>query len=441
MQRYTKEVTLVQNRFAEQIREFFADLRREEEEFDAQADRIVQFIKEQKYAPSVMFTLVRYVQQELGVTAHKYKGKIVTFTPVDELCGSTIPEEECDAYRDYFRKRMGESSLKEKDLFAKTITKSTYVPTRKRCFEMAFALRMPISRTDELLQAVGENYYSLRSVEELIYYFCQSHKDRYSWEEATRLLEAYEAKASDSKRVVPREKSMDMERSFINVIAENSEEALIDWLLAHQESLCGYSDRAYESYVRLTEELSELCSESADDILKEFWTVNWIRKTRYMETREVKPDDDTKKDPNARFARDSEKREDSFGGDFVGTEYMSISTDVRDDLLFPRRHARLMKREIPVKKRDILFLSVLLWKKKHGDNEMSPVERITAFRQETNERLNAAALPVIYPPARFDRLMLLAVAVDDPDEVTSRFFGALITEEDIIAARGETEEK
>ena len=106
---------------------------------------------------------------------------------------------------------------------------------------------------------------------------------------------------------------------------------------------------------------------------------------------------------------------------------LNLPKTVYEKPLWRARIQKLRKRQVPVEKRDILFLNCMKWTL--DCDSLGGADSMQEFMIETNDLLLECGLSVIYPPNAYDRMILLAVCSDSPYDVLSDIFRAATDEE------------
>lgn len=293
---------------------------------------------------------------------------------------------------------------------------------RDTLFKMAFAFDMDCEYVCELLESMDEIPYNFRRPEECIYYFCQYSGDHNDWKTAKELIDWYYAgepgdqeagkfQAAKQEAELRAGQSRMMEE-HISVILNNMEtyeeqkRALMDYLDSHRAEMRGYSLSSYEVFEELMEDLKEITNAEDDTELSiRLWEPIWVQ---YY----------TKKADKTGINR----------SDFVPWKnLLDLPKTVYEKPLWRARIQKLRKRQVPVEKRDILFLNCMKWTlEQETEGGMDAVQE---FLMETNDLLLECGLAVIYPPNAYDRMILLAICSGSPYDVLSDIFHAATDEE------------
>lgn len=249
--------------------------------------------------------------------------------------------------------------------------------------------------------------------EEVIYYFCQFSEEHNNWVTAKELIDWYYemAKTNDGATKQYAGQSRMMEE-HISVILNNMEdpnqqmEAMKSYLQTHCKELRGYSMSAYEVAEELMDELAELTGAEDDiELAIRLWEPIWMQFC-------------TKKADKTGVNR----------SDFIPWKnLLDLPKTVYEKPLWRARIQKIRKHQVPVEKRDILFLNCMKWTlEQETDSGMDAVQE---FIMETNDLLLDCGLSVVYPPNVYDRMILLAICSESPYDVLSDIFHAATDEE------------
>ena len=180
----------------------------------------------------------------------------------------------------------------------------------------------------------------------------------------------------------------------------------MDYLDSHCMEMTGYSLTAYRIAEELMEELKEITGAEDDTELSiRLWEPIWMQ---YY----------TKKSDKTGVNR----------SDFIPwKDLLDLPKTVYEKPLWRARMQKIRKRQVPVEKRDILFLNCMKWTlEQEAEGGMDAVQE---FLMETNDILLECGLSVVYPPNAYDRMILLAVCSESPYDVLSDIFRAATDEE------------
>lgn len=139
---------------------------------------------------------------------------------------------------------------------------------REKLFKVAFALRMDVETTLDLMLALGMEPYNPRNPMDFICLFCQKQPGRFTWQDAQGMLNAFRetvGKRSETpKTVTPgmtEELTGGLEDIFESYLADTqSKQALVSYMIenAGEFSDTGYSHTRMEGFLKLSKALEIL---------------------------------------------------------------------------------------------------------------------------------------------------------------------------------------
>lgn len=408
----------------QQIEHNWSDKIKKEYEGLNSAEDIIGFLKNPQYTVTFRYALCRFIRECYG---NRKQGEpnvyIVSYGDFrgEFSDGSDTPlRDEIEDYIVLMMKLACDRGMKEEiqsKLLRKYLTGKQENVSRDTLFKMAFAFDMDCEYVCELLEVLDEVPYNFRRPEECIYYFCQYSGEFNNWETAQELIRWYYGK--EQQRDVENNEEITLYRGqsrmleeHIGVILNNMPEpedqkkALMEYLDSHRRELYGYTLSSYHAVETMMEELKELTGAEDDtDLSIKLWEPIWVQ---YY----------TKKADKTGINR----------SDFVPWKnLLDLPRTVYEKPLWRARIQKLRRRQIPVEKRDILFLNCMKWTlEMETEGGMDAVQE---FIMETNDILLECGLSVIYPPNPYDRMILLAVSSESPYDVLSDIFRAATDEE------------
>lgn len=383
------------------------------------AEDIIGFLKNPRYTVTFRYALCRFLRESYGTV--KNGNKEVSIVSYADFLAEFSNESEAPFPReieDYIRLMMklaenrGMKGELQSKLLRKYLTGIQENVSRETLFKMAFAFDMDCEYVCELLEALDEVPYNFRRPEECIYYFCQYSGVFNTWKDARELLSLYQEKAScSSKPNLWAGQSRLLEEHISEILykitePEKQKETFLEYLWIHSEELKGYSLSAYHVFENLMEELKEITNAQDDTELSiRLWEPIWLQ---YY----------TKKSDRTGVNR----------SDFIPWKnLLDLPKTVYEKPLWRARIQKLRRRQVPVEKRDILFLNCMKWTLDY--ESAGGADSMQEFIMETNDLLLECGLSVIYPPNAYDRMILLAICSDSPYDVLSDIFRAATDEE------------
>lgn len=389
------------------------------------AEDIIGFLKSPRYTVTFRYALCRFLREYYG----KRKADNPDVTEISWKTGGFCCEfsdgtdtplpEEVEDYITFMMLLAEKNGMKEEvqsKFLRKYLLGKQENVARDTLFKLAFAFGMDCEYVCEMLESLDEIPYNFRRPEEIIYFFCQYSEEHNCWATAQKLIQwYYEGEAGQERKNglehVYAGQSRMME-DHIGVILNNMEDpqaqiaALKEYMDEHRGQLNGYSQSAYRVFEELMDELFEITNAKDDTELSILlWEPIWMQ---YY----------TKKADKTGVNR----------SDFIPWKnLLDLPKTVYEKPLWRARIQKLRKQQVPVEKRDILFLNCMIWTlDRESEGGMDAVQE---FIMETNDLLLECGLSVIYPPNPYDRMILLSVSSESPYDVLSDVFRAATDDE------------
>lgn len=392
------------------------------------AEDIIEFLKSPKYTVTFRYALCRFLREYYGKRKKNDTDRIEIIWYSEELKKEFYAEfsdrtdtplaAEVEDYISFMMLLAEEHGMKDEvqsKLLRKYLLGKQENVARDTLFKLAFAFGMDCEYVCEMLEALDEVPYNFRRPEECIYFFCQYSEEHNNWAAAQELIQWYYAGESGQELILKeniQEGQSRMMEDHIGVILNNVEDpqaqiaALKEYMDAHRGQLRGYSQSSYRVFEDLMDELTEITNAKDDTELSILlWEPIWMQ---YY----------TKKADKTGVNR----------SDFIPWKnLLDLPKTVYEKPLWRARIQKLRKQQVPVEKRDILFLNCMIWTlDRESEGGMDAVQE---FIMETNDLLLECGLSVIYPPNPYDRMILLAVSSESPYDVLSDVFHAATDEE------------
>ena len=392
------------------------------------AEDIIGFLKSPKYTVTFRYALCRFLREYYGKRKKNDSDRIEIIWYSEELQKEFYAEfsdrtdtpftEEVEDYISFMMLLAEEHGMKDEvqsKLLRKYLLGKQENVARDTLFKLAFAFGMDCEYVCEMLEALDEVPYNFRRPEECIYFFCQYSEEHNNWAAAQELIRWYYEEESGQEMIMQekiQEGQSRMMEDHIGVILNNVEDpqaqiaALKEYMDAHRGQLRGYSQSSYRVFENLMDELTEITNAKDDTELSILlWEPIWMQ---YY----------TKKADKTGVNR----------SDFIPWKnLLDLPKTVYEKPLWRARIQKLRKQQVPVEKRDILFLNCMIWTlDRESEGGMDAVQE---FIMETNDLLLECGLSVIYPPNPYDRMILLAVSSESPYDVLSDIFHAATDEE------------
>lgn len=327
---------------------------------------------------------------------------------------------------------------------ARRMLRITKACLRKKMFLLSFALHMNSSEIYKFLTDVlAEQSYNYRDPDEVIAYYCHSHDEVNNYIDFSRIREEYQKRANlQHDEFGKRENYTKFARRVIT-IQVNDEEDLYSFLLANTANFHGFSQTAYEEFMRLYEEAMEnttLQFTSNDEHLRDYEVTTMGKRiarqeriNRSMTLRRPVNSEQLAKEMLRCIPRyTSERMKD--GEKIVTNDFISISNgelgqkgkkaqttslpkEITMNLLVSDRLDDLRNQRKQVDRKDLVFMKFynfgLYLQKKRG---YSSSDYMT-FVDECNEILMRCGMSKLYPANRFENLIMLSLVSENPFEM------------------------
>jgi len=327
---------------------------------------------------------------------------------------------------------------------ARRMLRVTKVCLRKKMFLISFALHMNSTEMYKFLTDVlAEQSYNYRDPDEVIAYYCHSHDEVNNYIDFCRIKAEYERRVS----VQPSEQGKrDNYTKFARrtiTIQVNNEEDLYRFLLANTANFHGFSQTAYDEFMRLYDEAMEnttLQFTSNDEHLRDYEVTTMEKRlarqeriNRSMTLRKPENSEQLAKEMLRCIPRyTSERMKD--GEKIVTNDFISISNgelgqkgkkaqttslpkEITMNLLMSDRLDDLRNQKKQVDRKDLVFMKFynfgLFLQKKGG---YSSNDYMT-FVDECNEMLMRCGMSKLYPANRFENLIMLSLVSENPFEM------------------------
>lgn len=472
---YTKIITAHMSEFEERIYDMEEGLSSIEDNEEA----IVNYLKNIKCSMPLGLALRRYLCGKFS-KSYDYSTKrfIFELSNGDFVYTSDYRQDDYDVcnddvkeYTDIFmdiNARFNTSSTGElvseiNKVEARRMLRVTKVCLRKKMFLISFALHMNSTEMYKFLTDVlAEQSYNYRDPDEVIAYYCHSHDEINNYIDFCRIKAEYKKRVS----VQPSEQGKcDIYTKFARrtvTIQVNNEGDLYKFLLANTANFHGFSQTAYDEFMRLYDEAMEnttLQFISNDEDLRGYEGTTMkkrlAREERINRSRTLKKPENSEQLANVMFQciprYVSERMRD--GEKIVTMDFISISNgelgqkgkkaqttllpkEITMNLLVSDRLDDLRSQKKQVDRKDLVFMKFynfgLFLQKKGGYSHNDYM----CFVDECNEMLMRCGMSKLYLANRFENLIMLSLVSENPFEM----FESII-ENSIIAEPSIDEER
>ncbi len=316
---------------------------------------------------------------------------------------------------------------------------------RSKMFLLSFALNMNSDEMHKFLTDVlAEQTYNYRQPEEIIAYFCQSHGEVNSYSDYKRILAEYEKlSGSIQPDVCPRDNYTAFAAMTVKTQI-NTENELLEFLVANRANFAGYSQTAYSEFMRLyTEALSEtkIQTFSNDEYIfsstvetAQLRAEQEARINRAIELQQATNTEQLAKKMLECIPRHSYERvrngKTITTNDFIpiyngesGQQSRRIQTttlpkEITVNLLMKDRLDDLIKQIKPVERKDLVFLKFYVFSQElQNRGGRYTIEDYTVFCDECNDMLLRCGMSKLYPANRFENLIMLSLLASNPFEM------------------------
>lgn len=467
---YTEFISVKMDEWAEVIYDIEDRLVRLEDNIPA----LMDYLKDLRYSMPLGLGLRRYLCSHCGTKNDT--GTLLRFPDGSEHTvrdlmsdGYDIQTDDVKTFADLF---LAINREKNGDLLEKTfpraevnrIIKHTSSCTRQKLFDISFALGMTSKDVHWFLTSVlMEQTYNMRSPEEVIAYFCQSHEPYNSYAEYQHLRKRYKKEcetAADSGTKTAGYTQLAHSRMEFDV---HIEEDLMRFLRENRKNFAGYSQTAYAEYLRLVDRAME-CSEiqrfASDEYLNSKTVTDPVQRAKQEElisrSIEIRPAENTEQLARAMLSciPRATKEYDRGGRKIVESDFIPIyggergqkskkvqttllPKEITMNLLMKDRLDDLLAQKKPVERKDLVFLRFYVFcmglqkKENYGSSDYLD------FLDECNAMLVRCGMAKLYPANRFENLLLLSLVSDNPFEMFESIIDASFINETGIETENE----
>lgn len=458
--------------FTERIYHIMADYEAMVDDLDSELrenmddlPKIIEYLNDICCSSPLGFALRRYLCTKFGedekgadgsVTFKLSDGRTVTVSDYNRA-GYDITTDDVKEYTDVFMDicaRYNASEVIDRQE-ARRLLKVTGECSRSKMFTIGFALHMNDEEmTRFLTKELADRTYDPRNPDEVIALFCQVYEEYNSYETYKRLTEEYAERAAETPVTdVPKANYAEQVVLSIKGIIKD-EESLIRFLLDNRSNLGVHSGAAYDEFISLYElacEYATIQALSNSSYLSEYMgsTPEEIRKfsESYDRAIAIRPVANTEQlakcilemIPRATFESKKDGKE-VVTNDFIPVhngegakkskkqKTTSLPKEITKNLLIKDRIDDLINKIKPVERKDLIFLKFFVFsqeliKKEEADGEkLNYSKEYNRFIKECNHMLTFCGMSPLYPPIRFDNLVLLSLVSRRPFEM----FGLIV---------------
>lgn len=316
--------------------------------------------------------------------------------------------------------------------------------TREKMFLLSFALHMDNEDVHKFLTDVlAEQTYNFRNPDEVIAYFCQSSKTYNSYAEYLRLKEKFEAVHVDAEELTgPQNAYTAYART--KMVEISTEDQLIDFLKENSSNFKGFSQTAYDEFMKLYEKVLDKAKiqtfSNEEYLFSETQNTKEQRKTqkeridKAIGLQAVTNTEQLAKLMLQCIPRTTTEREKD-GKTIVTNDFISIYNgengqkskkeqtttlpkEITMNLLMKDRLDDLIKRIKPVGRKDLVFLKFFLFSLYLQEkDDLYSAKDYYVFIDECNEMLIRCGMSKMYLANRFENLILLSMLSSNPFEM------------------------
>lgn len=328
---------------------------------------------------------------------------------------------------------------------ARRLLRVTTSCQRIKMFLLSFALHMTSEDTNKFLTDVlAEQTYNYRQPDEIIAYYCQSHNEVNSYSHYQRLLRQYEDMLQTSSVESAEKENYTFFASNAVRTQINTEEELMEFLLANRANFAGYSRTAYSEFMQLfSRALSETKIQTFSNEEYLFSGSATTPEQRAEREERINRAIGLQQATNTeQLAREmlrciprytSERIKDGkkiVTNDFIpicngesGQQSKKVQTtslpkEITMNLLMKDRLDDLIKQIKPVERKDLVFLKFYVFSLDLQNNGGDyTIEDYEIFCDECNDMLLRCGMSRLYPANRFENLIMLSLLASNPFEM------------------------
>ena len=307
------------------------------------------------------------------------------------------------------------------------LLRSTTYCVRSKMFLISFALHMNSDEMRKFLTDVlAEQTYNYRDPEEIIAFYCQSNEKINSYGHFLRLQKMFNeaVKASEPNLDKPINNYTEYAKtSFENSI--NSENELIEFLVANIPNFAGYSQTAYNEFMILYEKAKKKSKiyQITDESHKLIQVDNSEQLAKAM----------LEFVPRATYKREKDDKT-IYSNDFIPvsngeagqkskkTQTTTLPKEITMNMLVSDRLEDLRKGKKPVTRKDLVFMKFYVFTRDLDKKKRYSQDDYLDFIDECNAMLMRCGMSRLYPANRFENLILLSLLSSKPFDM----FGNII---------------
>lgn len=318
--------------------------------------------------------------------------------------------------------------------------KSTGGCLRKKMFLLSFALHMDNSETSKFLTDVlAEQTYNYREPEEIIALFCQSHERFNNYNDYLRLCDLYKNKSVDvdDSKEKTQNYTVFAQRTVNSEI--ESEEELIEFLLANVQNFHLYSETAYNEFMILYDKAisnSKYQSLSNNEYIEPTDVSMSERAERIKKaialTQVTNPEQLAGEILQCIPRASSERIKDGkkiISNDFINiyngesgqknkkVKTTSLPKKITMNLPISDRLWDLIRKTKPVERKDLVFMKFYVFSKYLETKDEYSTTDYFVFMDECNDMLVRCGMSRLYPGNRFENLVMLSLLASNPYEM------------------------
>lgn len=327
---------------------------------------------------------------------------------------------------------------------ARRMLRVTKACLRKKMFLISFALHMNSKEMFKFLTDVlAEQSYNYRDPDEIIAYYCHTHDEVNSYIDFCRIKSEYAKRLELQPLEQTERENYTRYARRIVTIQVNTEEDLYQFLLSNSANFHGFSQTAYNEFMRLYDEAmsNTLIQYTSNDEHLLDYEITTEGKRLEREERINRSMTLHKPANSEQLAKEmlrciprytSERMKD--GEKIVTNDFIPISNgelgqknkkaqtttlpkEITMNLLMSDRLDDLRNRKKPVDRKDLVFMKFYIFglylQKKGGYSSKD----YNTFIDECNEMLMRCGMSKLYPANRFENLIMLSLVSENPFEM------------------------
>ena len=307
------------------------------------------------------------------------------------------------------------------------LLRSTTYCVRSKMFLISFALHMNSDEMRKFLTDVlAEQTYNYRDPEEIIAFYCQSNESINSYGHFLRIQKMFNEAVKASKPNL--DKPINNYTEYAKTSFEssiNSENDLIEFLVANIPNFAGYSQTAYNEFMILYEKAIKKSKiyQITDESHKLIQVTNSEQLAKAMLEFVPRATYKREKDDKAIYSNDFIPVSNGEAGQkSKKKQTTTLPKEITMNMLVSDRLEDLRKGKKPVTRKDLVFMKFYVFTRDLDKKKRYSQDDYLDFIDECNAMLMRCGMSRLYPANRFENLILLSLLSSKPFDM----FGNII---------------